>query len=239
MAAVDVHAEDEPRAEQGSGRASLRARRCIVSRLSGDTGELIRFVRAPDGAVVPDIRENLPGRGCWVAAKRSYVARAVDRKLFARAFKAESRADSNLADLVERRLREDALGMLAITRKAGALILGEMQVVAAARNEPLACVIHASDGARNGLKKVLGALQGSGRSADTVVVREFTGEELSLALGMANVIHAGLPAGRLGTAFAQKARKLAAYRGNGGADAAIFTSDRSTGPADIGQDPGS
>ena len=32
--------------------------------------ELIRFVVAPDGAVVPDLKRRLPGRGIWITATR-------------------------------------------------------------------------------------------------------------------------------------------------------------------------
>ncbi len=37
---------------------------------------LIRFVVAPDGTVVPDLRRRLPGRGVWVTATAAKVAEA-------------------------------------------------------------------------------------------------------------------------------------------------------------------
>lgn len=239
MATLDLQDKQTEAAPRRAADARLRERRCIVSRQSGDTGQLIRFARAPDGTVVPDIREELPGRGCWVGVNRDLVARAVEKRLFSRAFKADAQASADLADLVERLLRDDALGLLAMARKAGTLVLGEMQVLQAIRETSLACVIHARDGAENGLKKVIGALHGAKTHNNVLLVREFTGAELNLALGLPNVIHAGVPTGRLGTAFAEKARKLAAYRGNGGLATAEFISDRSAGPADCGQDTGS
>ena len=38
-------------------------RTCIVTRETQPVDALIRFVVAPDGAVVPDLRRRLPGRG--------------------------------------------------------------------------------------------------------------------------------------------------------------------------------
>ena len=51
----------------------MNERMCIVTRERGEPEDLVRFVRAPDGAVVPDIRCELPGRGVWVTARRAMV----------------------------------------------------------------------------------------------------------------------------------------------------------------------
>ena len=39
-----------------------------MTRAAHPVEDLIRFVRAPDGTVVPDLRRRLPGRGVWVLA---------------------------------------------------------------------------------------------------------------------------------------------------------------------------
>ena len=65
-------------------------RTCIVTRAALPAAELIRFVLGPDGAVVPDLKRKLPGRGVWVTATpRRRCRRRCKRRLFARAFKAE------------------------------------------------------------------------------------------------------------------------------------------------------
>ena len=45
-------------------------RTCIVTRRAAAPAELIRFVVAPDGEVVADLKGRLPGRGAWVTATR-------------------------------------------------------------------------------------------------------------------------------------------------------------------------
>src|SRR5439155_16522258 len=77
----------------------LAERMCIVTREVKDEAELVRFVRGPDGAVVPDIDRKLPGRGVWVSLSRERVAEAVRRKAFSRGL-GESRVDAYLPDLV-------------------------------------------------------------------------------------------------------------------------------------------
>ncbi len=78
----------------------------------------------PDGQIVPDIEETLPGRGIWVKAERAALEKAVAKNLFARAAKADVKADADLADRVERLLVRRMTGDLGLARKSGALVFG-------------------------------------------------------------------------------------------------------------------
>lgn len=189
-------------------------RTCIVTREQAGPGRLIRFALAPDGTVAPDLKGKLPGRGVWVGADRALVEKAAKKNLFSRAFRTPAKADPGLAALVERLLHDDLLGALAMARKAGELILGQDKVDRLARARPLALVIHAADGAADGLRKTRAALTAGGQR-DVPVLRAFTAAQLGLALGGTNVIHAAVPAGRMGTALADRAVRLARYSGGG------------------------
>ena len=59
-------------------------RRCIVTGETQPKAGLIRFVAGPDGQVVPDLAEKLPGRGFWVVADRQALDRAAAKGLFSR-----------------------------------------------------------------------------------------------------------------------------------------------------------
>ncbi len=106
-------------------------RRCIVSGESGGKDGLIRFVLDPEGQVVPDLAEKLPGRGLWVTAVREMVEKAALKGHFAKAAKAPAKAAPELADLVERLLARRAADALGLARKAGALETGFEKVLTA------------------------------------------------------------------------------------------------------------
>ena len=55
---------------------------CAVTRAVLPESELIRFVAAPDGSVVADLKAKLPGRGVWIGGERELVAQAVKRNAF-------------------------------------------------------------------------------------------------------------------------------------------------------------
>lgn len=181
-------------------------RTCIVTRAQLPPEALIRFVRAPDGSVVPDLKRKLPGRGVWVTADRDIVATAVKKRAFARALKAEVSVDADLPAIVERLLEQATLQTLSLANKAGRVVCGFAKVEAALGRGESVAVIHASEAAADGKRKL-------GASAAPRAIELFSGEQLSLALGRPHVIHAALLSGSVSAAFLSRCDVLARYRG--------------------------
>ena len=148
------------RAKQDS---SGRMRMCILTRQVKPEADLLRFVAGPDGALVPDLRARLPGRGVWIGLDRASIAEALSRKLFARALKTDVIAGPGLADDIAALLRKAALGRLGLARKCGAAIAGFAKVEAALAGENLTALLTASDAADDALRRVTGRLRGGAR----------------------------------------------------------------------------
>ncbi|MGI9355492.1 MAG: RNA-binding protein [Rhizobiaceae bacterium] len=194
----------------------MAERTCIVTREVCDPARLIRFVAAPDGSVVPDLKRKLPGRGVWVTASRDHVENAVEKSLFARGLKTNARAGAELPGIVETLLTEAALGALGFARKAGQCVAGSGKVDDAIRAEKAIGALHATDGAEDGLRKIRqAATAASGGDKGIPVWRVFSTDEMSLALGAAHVIHAALIEGGAARKCARSIAALAAYRGSG------------------------
>jgi uncharacterized protein len=190
-------------------------RTCIVTRQPAAPEKLIRFVMAPDGQVVPDLKGKLPGRGAWVTATAEAVGQAVKRRAFTRAFKAEAKTSPDLAREIEAVLRRDLKQALSLANKAGAVVSGFTKVETAIGEGGIAALLHAAEAAEDGRRKLAAALRK--RYGDAIsgipVIAELTGEELDLALGRSHVIHAGLVAGAGSGGFLARWRKLCTYRG--------------------------
>lgn len=214
-------------------------RTCIVTRETRPLGALIRFVLGPDGAVVPDLKGQLPGRGAWVTAERAAVETAARKRLFGRAFGEEARADQDLADLVDRLLVDAAIGTFGLARKAGQVVTGFAKVETAIRGNDLLGLVHASEAAEDGISKLTAALRRRADGGNGIpVVRFFSGAQLDLALGRSNVVHAAVLAGRAGEIFIERHRALERYRGGGtekgpGATAAVIDRTRGESPAGL------
>src|SRR5262249_54489626 len=133
-------------------------RLCIATRAVKPATEMIRFVVGPDGAVLPDIKRRLPGRGVWVTASRSALAAAIARKAFGRSFGRDVKVPAELAGLTERLLERSALDALAIVHKAGRVAAGFAKTEAALAQDPVVGLIHASDGGPEGVRKLSAAV---------------------------------------------------------------------------------
>jgi uncharacterized protein len=198
----------------------MNDRTCIVTRQAGEPDGLLRFVAGPDMSVVPDIKRNLPGRGCWVTAERSLIEQAAKKKLFARALKQEVTVPDDLGEMVDRLLSRAALGALGLARKAGQVVLGAAKVEASVRSGKALAVLHAFEAADDGVRKVTQARRAVAYAGgpDVPAYKLFPEAELGLALGATNVIHAALLASEAGKAALKRMVALDRYRGGSPVD---------------------
>jgi uncharacterized protein len=211
LAVADPDLDNGPRTDK-----SATMRMCAVSREVRPIGELIRFVVSPQGEVVPDLKRKLPGRGLWVTASRQTVAEAVRRNHFSRGFKREIRARASLPADTEALLVRSATEALAVAAKAGQVVSGFSKVEGALAQGQAQALIHASDGAADGIRK-LDAIPRQkygniGESQDFPIINVLTSAELDLALGRSNVIHAALLAGPASKTFLSRCQILVRYR---------------------------
>jgi uncharacterized protein len=215
LALADPDLDNGPRTDR-----SATMRMCAVSRQVRPIDELVRFVVSPQGEVVPDLKRKLPGRGLWVTASRQMVAEAVRRNQFSKGFKREIRANATLPADTEALLVRSATEALAMAAKAGQVVAGFSKVEGALAQGQAQALIHASDGAADGIRK-LDAIprQKRGNIGESQDFREgfpiinvLTSAELDLALGRSNVIHAALLAGPASKTFLSRCQILVRYR---------------------------
>lgn len=185
-----------------------RERRDLVSHEVMDESRLIRFVAGPDGQVVPDLGRKLPGRGLWVEASRASVEAAVKKNGFTRAAKTKLTAPADLADVVERLLARRCLDQLGLARREGVLISGFEKTAASLRAGKAAWVLEAANGSADGRGKILALA----RHQTAKICGAFTADDLSLALGLENAIHAVLLAGGRADRWTIEVERLAGFR---------------------------
>ena len=174
-------------------------RRCVVTGKSLAKSGLIRFVLGPEGAVVPDIANKLPGRGVWVTSRADKVQEAVQRKSFHRAFGQAVEVSVEIDQQVEHLLEKAALGHLKMANKAGAVIYGFTKLMAAIEKGAIIAIIHAEGASQQEAEKLDYKFRTNLEQRDKWQqnryknpFNRFKTRELSLAFGAANVIHAGL-----------------------------------------------
>ena len=181
-------------------------RRCIVTGETKERGALLRFVVAPDGALVPDVAARLPGRGLWLTPRRDIVERALAKRVFARAARRPVIAPPGLADRVEALLAQRCCDALGLARRAGLAVAGFDRVGEAVRRGKAALLLFAADGAEGGRRK-----QGAA-AGDVPAASVLTAAELGGAFGRERIVHAAVGGGTLCDRLRGDLARLAGFR---------------------------
>src|SRR5262245_40288077 len=202
--------------DAGPRQAAAGAERfCAASGQVKPVAEMIRFVVAPDGGPVADLKRRLPGRGLWITGTREAIEAAVARKVFARGFKRDIRVAADFVETTERLIEQAVLDALAVARKAGKVAMGFAKTEAALADAAVAAILHAAEAAPDGVRKLDAALRRRPDVDRVVIIGSLSGAQLDLALGRPNVIHAALLAGPESGTFLARAARLDRFRSGG------------------------
>ena len=194
-----------------------RMRFCAVTRRVLPESELIRFVAAPDGSVVADLKAKLPGRGVWVGLHRSSVGGGGQEE------RLRARPEGGCA----RRVRSGGAGGGAIEGggprasrpgaegggRRGGLRQGRGGGRQGRRSRPFSRPLtRRKTAAGRWSRRSIGA-----REATRPIphFRCFQAAELGLAMGRPNVIHAAVLQSPAGRSFVEAANRLQRYDGAG------------------------
>jgi len=210
LGAEDQLAQDHDEGVETTG--SLR--RCVVTRTERVPDDLLRFVLDPSGTVVPDLARKLPGRGVWVTADKTSVAAAVKANAFAKSLKRRVTVAPDLPERIESLLVKRVIDALSLANKAGLVSTGFEKVETLLDAGRATALLHGSDAAADGTRKLdrkFAAIQrDKGHAAP--VVDWLTIDQMSLAIGRSNVVHAGLKQGGATNRFLREAERLKRYR---------------------------
>ena len=213
MSASAIRTDDGAEAARGDGRRSPQ-RRCIATRESGPREGLIRFAISPDGEVVPDLGERLPGRGLWLSARRDIVHRACTENLFSKAARRKVSVPADLPDRLTDLLDRRCLDMIGLARRSGQAVTGFEKVRAAAKGGTVALLLEASDGALDGREKLERILPGS------EVLSLWTAAALGVPFGRDRAVHVAILEGGFAGRLKREAARLQGMRYEGASDGA-------------------
>lgn len=181
-------------------------RRCLATGRRLPKEALVRFVVDPDGVVVADVAERLPGRGFWLSAGRDVINTACAKGLFAKAARRHVTVAADLAEKVEGLLERRCLDLIGLAMRAGQAVAGFEKAAAWLVEGKGGLLLAARDGAPGGRAKMRALAR------DLPVVDLFDARDLGRALGREHAVHAVLAPGRLAEAVRREAVRLEGFR---------------------------
>jgi len=191
-----------------------KERRCVALNEVRDPKDMIRFVKAPDNHVVPDIAGKLPGRGVWVSADRGLMEKAMKTGAFARGFKSKVVVPEDLVDQVDAGLRRAVLALVSMAKKSGQIAVGFDQSIGMAREGVLGLRLEAANGSSDGRSKIRTLSRAVARElelGDPSIIGCFTKTELGVAMGRDKLVHAGIKRGKLCKRLRGEAERLSGF----------------------------
>ncbi len=197
------------RGGQPKDQSEGQMRKCIATGEVQPKNRLIRFVVGPDGQIVPDLAEKLPGRGIWVSADKAALQKAVSKGLFSRAAKQPVKVPEDLVSMVAGLLAQRVINLLSLARKGGGAIAGYEKVKSALGKDEADVLIQACDGSERGKSKLSTPYGG-------FFIGWLTASELGQAFGRQTTIHAALGAGGLSQRVVEDAARLKGMRDSSG-----------------------
>ncbi|SDG23173.1 hypothetical protein SAMN05216241_10734 [Limimonas halophila] len=183
-------------------------RKCIVTGEVRPKAELLRFVVGPDGAIVPDPGEELPGRGIWCVPSRDVLEKARQRH-FARAARQAVRVPDDLAAQVAARLHKRCLDRIGLAMRAGQARAGFTKVREVLERGDACVLVQARDAAVDGVER----LRRLGRAArpDLALVGLFDSDDLGTALGRGPTVHVAVLDGGHADRLLRDCRRLVGF----------------------------
>lgn len=209
----DAGEEGEDLPDDDIAREKGPLRRCVATGTVQGKDTMVRFVVAPDGAVVPDLEERLPGRGLWLTADRAALTLALRKGAFAKGARRSVRVPDDLPGLLTVLLTRRCLDRIGMARRAGQLLAGYEKVRDALKAGRVgkcgapALLIEASDGSADQQARVT-ALGGN-----LPVIRLFAGAELAAAVGRETAVHLVMARGGLAEGLWRDVRRLSGLTG--------------------------
>lgn len=206
--AASQRTEQAPVSKDGR---TVKLRRCLVRHKAYPANQLIRFVVAPDGAVVPDPGGRLPGRGLWLGASRDIVETARERRLFDRAAKQSVTVAPDIADQIESLLLRRCLDLVGMARRAGDATAGFEKARAVLMRGEVALLLIAADGAEGSIRKLFSG--GDGAMTRPPVLDLFDREELGQVFDRDRTVFAAIANIGIAAKLKDEAHRLAGFRG--------------------------
>ena len=165
----------------------MAKRTCIITGETDHSSNLLRFVISPDGSLVVDLSEKLPGRGAYLISKPEYLKESFKKNKFAEQIDFQKKLSLDEVDaftaLVGNLLQRRFVEQLSLARMRGIVIAGAGKLK---ENRPLMGLLISNDASVREARKL------ESLTDPDWVIRDIPAKTLGEAFGRNSVAYVGL-----------------------------------------------
>ena len=86
--------------------------------------DFIKICLSPDNKLIPDLRDNLPGKSVWLPANKALIVDILRKEDLKTYFGVSKIFSPDLVSIIEMILRKKILSSISMTKKSGVLAIG-------------------------------------------------------------------------------------------------------------------
>ena len=120
----------------------------FLNRSSINKDDLIKICLSPDNKLLPDLRDNLPGKSVWLPADKTLIVDILRKEDLKTYFGVSKIFSPDLVSIIEMILRKRILSSISMTKKTGALAIG-LDAIKTQLIQKRHCLIIVARGARS------------------------------------------------------------------------------------------
>ena len=161
-------------------------KKCIVTGNNLEKEFMFKFVLSPEGNIIPDLNEKLPGNNFWISSKREIMIEAQKKETFKNFFKIENKKNKNILNDLIFLLKKRIIQRVSLARKSSYAICGYQKIKSALSQNKIGLLIQALDGS----KKEKNRLRGNFNKKFQIECLKSS--EIGVAFGRDYIVHAGI-----------------------------------------------
>ena len=158
---------------------------CLSSGLKLDRTNLLKFVIAPDGSLILDLKDEFPGESFWVTSSRKILEASCKENLFSKASSKKIHIPENFLLQVETLLVKQFNSTIGFCKRSGLLVWGFEKVRTTLLRKKALLRIEALDGS-DGEKLKLDSI------TIVPVLQSLYAHEMAATLGRKRLVHCAL-----------------------------------------------
>ena len=134
----------------------IKTKKCIIKDKFFEKKLMLKLVLSPDGKIILDLNEKLPGKHIWISSERNSLIEAENRNLFSNFFGIKKDENKKILINIISFLKKRIVQRISLARKSSYAICGYEKIKSALFLNKIDLLIQASDGSKKEKNRLKG-----------------------------------------------------------------------------------
>tara|TARA_B100001057_G_scaffold475314_1_gene541968 strand:- start:536 stop:1114 length:579 start_codon:yes stop_codon:yes gene_type:complete len=178
------------------------SKKCVIKGKAFEKKFMLKLVLSPDGKIILDLNEKLPGKHIWISSERNSLVEAESKNLFSNFFGISKDENKKILYSITSFLKKRIIQRISLARKSSFAICGYEKIKSALLQDKIDLLIQACDGSKKEKSRL------RGKFYNKFLIECLKSSEIGVAFGRNYTIHAGILSNGFNEKFKNDVQKL-------------------------------